>query len=72
GHAYGATATPTAYVIGKDGKVVYAGSFDAATNPGEAPKGTNFALAAVEAARAGEDPDVTTSPAFGCSVKYAH
>jgi cytochrome oxidase Cu insertion factor (SCO1/SenC/PrrC family) len=71
GHAYGATATPTVFVIGKDGKVVYAGSFDQATSPHEAPKGTNFVLAAVEAARADSAPEVDSNPAFGCSVKYA-
>jgi len=71
GHAYGAHATPTVFVIGKDGKVVYAGAFDEASGPGEAPKGSNLALAAVEAVRAGKAPAVTSSKPFGCSVKYA-
>jgi peroxiredoxin len=71
GHAYGATATPTVYVIGKDGKVVYAGAFDEAAGPQEVPKGTNLALAAVKAARAGKAPAVKSKTPFGCSVKYA-
>jgi peroxiredoxin len=71
GHAYGATATPTVYVIGKDGKVIYAGAFDEADSPKDAPKGTNLAIAAVKAARAGKAPAVTSKKPFGCSVKYA-
>jgi hypothetical protein len=71
GHAYGAVSTPTAIVIDAKGQVVYAGTFDEATGPGEAPKGTNYAIAAVEAARAGKAPAVATNRTFGCSVKYA-
>jgi peroxiredoxin len=71
GHAYGAHATPTVYVINKEGKVVYAGAFDEAAGPQEAPKGSNLALAAVDAARAGKSPAVQSKKAFGCSVKYA-
>jgi len=71
GHAYGASATPTVFVIGKDGKVVYAGAFDEAANPKEAPHGKNLALAAVAAARQGKAPVVSSTTPFGCSVKYA-
>jgi peroxiredoxin len=71
GHAYGASATPTVFVIDAKGKIVYAGAFDEANGPGEAPKGTNLALAAVKAARAGKSPAVSSTKPFGCSVKYA-
>jgi len=71
GHAYGATATPTVYVIDQKGKVIYAGAFDEAGSPKEAPKGVNYAIAAVKAARAGKAPEVSTKKPFGCSVKYA-
>jgi len=71
GHAYGATATATVFVIDQKGKVVYAGAFDEANGPGEAPKGTNLALAAVKAARAGKAPEVSSTKPFGCGVKYA-
>jgi peroxiredoxin len=71
GHAYGSTATPTVYVVDHKGKVIYAGAFDEADSPKDAPKGTNLAIAAVKAARAGKAPAVTSKKPFGCSVKYA-
>ena len=71
GHAYGATATPTVYVIDQKGKVIYAGAFDEADSPKDAPKGTNLAIAAVKAARSGKAPAVASKKPFGCSVKYA-
>lgn len=65
GKSYGAKASPTAFVIDASGKVIYAGAFDEAPGPGDAPKGTNLALAAVTAARAGAEPEVKSTKAFG-------
>jgi thiol-disulfide isomerase/thioredoxin len=65
GHSYKAQRTPTVYVVSPEGVVVYAGAFDQATSPREAPKGETLALAAVEAARKGDAPVVSSAKAFG-------
>ncbi|MDQ3023043.1 MAG: redoxin family protein [bacterium] len=65
GKKYAAKATPTVYVVGKDGKVVYSGAYDEATSGGDGPKGMNYALLAVDAARKGQMPDVTSTKPFG-------
>lgn len=65
GKSYGALATPTVFVINPEGNVIYAGAFDEAPSPKEAPKGNNLTLAAVEAARGGTAPVVSQTKAFG-------
>jgi hypothetical protein len=65
GHKYFATQTPTVFVVGKDGKVVYSGAFDAAAGPKEAGQGVNYTLLAVDAARENKAPEVASTKAFG-------
>lgn len=69
GRQYAAKTTPHMYVIGKDGKLAYAGAID---NGNPSAKGdTNYVRAAVMALAEGKPVEVKESKAFGCSVKYA-
>lgn len=68
GRLYGAKTTPHMYVIGKDGKLAYAGAIDDG-NP-SAKGRTNYVRAAVMALAEGKPVEVKESRAFGCSVKY--
>jgi peroxiredoxin len=68
GRLYAAKTTPHMYVIGKDGKLAYAGAID---NGSPSTKGeTNYVRAAVMALADGKPVEVAESKAFGCSVKY--
>ena len=73
GRLYKATATPHMYVIDKDGKLAYAGaiddkpSADRATINGARP----YAREAITAVLAGTPVAVTTTRAYGCTIKYA-
>jgi peroxiredoxin len=70
GRAYGAKTTPHMFVIGKDGKVAYAGAID--DNPrGEVATPNNYVDAAVSALLAGKPVEVSSTKSYGCSVKYA-
>lgn len=64
GHAYGAKATPTMFVINK-GNVAYSG---AAVQEKDGSR--NYVSEAVEALLAGKEVPTTTTKAYGCSVKY--
>jgi len=68
GRLYGAKTTPHMYVIGKDGKLQYAGAIDDSSGKGEAK--TNYVRDAVGSLLAGKDVAVKESKSFGCSVKY--
>lgn len=68
GRLYGAKTTPHMYVIGKDGKLAYAGAIDDG-NP-SAKGRTNYVRASVMALAEGKPVEVKESKAFGCSVKY--
>jgi len=75
GKAYGATNTPHMFVIDKKGVLAYAGAIDNSPD-GEkksAPdnKVVNYVDDAIAALAAGKPVAVTTSKAYGCSVKYA-
>jgi peroxiredoxin len=66
GREYGATVTPEFYVLGKDRKIAYMGSFDNKQNgPTE-----NFVEPVVEALLSGKTIAKAETKAFGCSVKY--
>lgn len=64
GKAYGATNTPHMFVIGKDGKLAYAGAIDD-------KKDKNYVTAAVKELLAGKPVTTAETKAYGCSVKYA-
>ena len=70
GKAYGAKNTPTMFVIGHDGKIVYAGAIDDDASPQTVGE-TNYVAEALKAVLAGEKPSVAETKPYGCSVKYA-
>jgi len=73
GKAYGARTTPHMYVIDPQGKLIYAGAIDskASANPADIKTATNYITQALAEAQAGKAVSHPTSPAYGCSVKYA-
>lgn len=62
-----ATKTPECFVIDKNGVVQYHGAFDG----GKKDPNATYVLNAVNAVLEGKAPEVTTMPAFGCSIKYS-
>ena len=73
GKLYGAKTTPHMFVIDKEGKLAYQGAIDSIKgfDPAEIPKATNYVLEALKALKEGKQPTVTSTPSYGCSVKYA-
>jgi hypothetical protein len=73
GTAFGAKTTPHMYVYAPAGALIYAGAIDDAPSGDEAGVSTarNYVREALAALQAGRAPDVTTAPAYGCSIKYA-
>lgn len=63
GRLYGAKTTPHMFVIDKSGTLVYQGAIDD-------KKEKNYVDAALRSLAAGEKIAVTTTKAYGCSVKY--
>jgi peroxiredoxin len=76
GHAYGATNTPHMFVIDKTGTLVYRGAIDNSPDAeGESPTGgklVNYVDAAMADLAATRPVAVSSTQAYGCSVKYAH
>jgi peroxiredoxin len=76
GHAYGATNTPHMYVIDKGGTLVYRGAIDNSPDAeGESPTGgklVNYVDATMADLAASRAVAVSSTQAYGCSVKYAH
>jgi peroxiredoxin len=72
GKAYGATATPTIFVINKDGKIAYMGAVDdkPTTNVKDVPTARNYVRDALAAMAAGGAPSPANTRPYGCSVKY--
>ena len=72
GHSYGAKSTPHSFVIDAEGTLVYAGALDNAPL-GKVKEGekVNYVNSALDALLAGKTPEVQTTKAYGCSVKYA-
>jgi len=72
GRAYGAQTTPHMFVIGPDGKLLYAGAIDSkpSTDPGDIVGATNYVRRALEEAKAGKPVSVPQTKPYGCSVKY--
>jgi peroxiredoxin len=72
GMAYQAKTTPHCFVIGKDGKLKYAGAIDNAPR-GQVADGAqpvNYVTQAIAELMAGQEVSVATSKPYGCSVKY--
>jgi len=64
--SFGATRTPEAFVFDKAGVIQYHGAFDGGQKD---PKKT-YVADAVSAVLAGKAPEVTSTRAFGCTIKY--
>ena len=73
GRAYGATNTPHIFVIAPDGKLAYAGAADNTGGGGRdsVDKLLVYPADAVADLEAGKPVKVSSTKAWGCSVKYA-
>jgi hypothetical protein len=70
GHMFGAHATPSAAIIGKDGNLAYAGAID--DQPwGDGTSGDNHVRAALADLAAGTPVRTPQARAYGCGIKYA-
>jgi len=72
GRLYGAKATPTMFVIDPNGTIIYGGGIDdiPSTDVDDVAKARNYVKEALELALTGKKVEVSTSKAYGCSVKY--
>lgn len=73
GKLYSARTTPHMFVISADGKLVYQGAIDdkPVADHGSVKGARNYVREALTATRAGQAPAVTSTAAYGCSIKYA-
>jgi peroxiredoxin len=73
GHAYGARVTPHMYIVSGDGLLLYAGGIDdkQSARLEDLKTARNFVDDALTEVSQGKPVSVTTSRAYGCSVKYA-
>lgn len=74
GRLFGATHTPHVFVINREGVLVYAGGVDnlpfgELARPGEAP--SRYLDAALSSVLLGQPVARASTPAWGCTVKYA-
>src|SRR5262245_64175363 len=72
GHAYGARTTPHMYVIDGEGALVYQGGIDdkPTARLEDLKSARNFVDQALSEISQGKPVSVTTSRAYGCSIKY--
>ena len=71
GRQYEATKTPHVYVINGEGTLVYAGGVDSTKGAGYGKEAyTNYLQNALDSVAAGTPLKVSSTPAWGCSVKY--
>jgi len=72
GHAYGARTTPHMYVINGEGVLVYKGGIDdqPTARLQDLKSARNFVDKALSEISQGKPVSVTTSHAYGCSIKY--
>ncbi len=72
GRLYDAKTTPHMFVIGKDGTLDYAGAIDdkRSTDAEDVKGANNYVKAALDKLIAGKMPAVSSTQAYGCSVKY--
>ena len=73
GQAFAARVTPHMYIVNAQGVLVYAGGIDsiASARVDDIPKATNYVRQAMAEIKAGKPVSVSTSRAYGCSVKYS-
>jgi peroxiredoxin len=72
GRLYDARATPNMVVIDRTGRVAYMGAIDdtPSTRLADVKTAHNYVVAALDALAAGQPVEVTSTRAYGCSVKY--
>ncbi|OYQ32662.1 thioredoxin family protein [Niveispirillum lacus] len=73
GRAFGAKTTPHMYIIGTDGTLLYDGAIDdkPTADKADIPGSKNYVRAALADIAAGRPVAVSSTRAYGCSVKYA-
>lgn len=72
GRLFGAKTTPHLFVIAKDGVVAYQGAIDDQPNASVANTldAHNYVKAALASLKAGKPVEKTSTPSYGCGVKY--
>lgn len=72
GKTYGAQTTPHMYIIDPQGNLIYEGAIDdkASTEAGDIASSKNYVQAALDESLAGKPVSVSSTKAYGCSVKY--
>lgn len=72
GRSYGARTTPHMFIVDAAGALVYAGGIDdkPSTDKADIATARNHVQAALDEALGGKPVTVSTSPSYGCSVKY--
>jgi peroxiredoxin len=72
GRLYGAKVTPHMFIVAPDGKVIYRGAIDdkASTDIPDLLSAKNYVAAALDSHMKGEAVAISSSRAYGCSVKY--
>jgi peroxiredoxin len=72
GKAYGARVTPHMFIVNTQGLLAYAGAIDSipTARVADIEKATNHVRQGLTELLAGQPVSVTTSQAYGCSVKY--
>lgn len=73
GRAYGAKTTPHMFIIGADGALLYDGAIDdrPTADKADIAGSKNYVRAALADIAAGRPVAISSSRAYGCSVKYA-
>ena len=72
GHLYNARATPNMVVIDRNGRIAYMGAIDdtPSTRLADVKTSHNYVAAALDAIAAGHPVAITSTRAYGCSIKY--
>jgi len=71
GRAYGARTTPHMFIIDARGVLVYDGAIDDDPRGSNAEGSSNYVARALDELLEGKTVTVTSTTAYGCSVKYA-
>ncbi|MCP4911771.1 MAG: redoxin domain-containing protein [Oligoflexia bacterium] len=72
GRMYKAKTTPQFTIIGKDGKIAYAGAIDSipSSSADDIPHAKNYVELAMDQVLAGKPVKIAKTKPYGCSVKY--
>lgn len=72
GRLYDAKTTPHLFMVGKDGKLIYAGGIDdvASADPADIAGATNYVQLALSESLAGKPLSHAVTRPYGCSIKY--